>query len=195
MKKLWLVFVGLPLFAVAVERESAWVVQDRLLADLDGDSVVDTRDQCLGTAVGAIVDSVGCALPVRVGGDAVLDVLFAFDSAELMPKAMDDLSLFASALKRMEGKAIELSGHADARGDEAYNQGLSERRAQRVAEVLVAQFGVNPEQLRVVGYSEFQPRVLGQTPEAFAQNRRVEAALVDLNTFPQAQETLKTQLN
>lgn len=100
-------------------------------------------------------------------------VFFAFDSAELKDTALAELNEAANILSaRSELILIEVAGHTDSIGDEDYNQGLSERRAQSVADYLVSR-GISRNRLQVVGFGETRPKVPNTTPENRAQNRRV----------------------
>jgi outer membrane protein OmpA-like peptidoglycan-associated protein len=96
------------------------------------------------------------------------DVFFDFDSAVLKPGAYSEIDRTATVLNRYPQTTILVEGHTDSRGSEAYNQQLSERRAQAVRDALVSR-GVDPRRLRVIGYGESQP-----ISSSDAMNRRVE---------------------
>ncbi len=96
------------------------------------------------------------------------DVFFGFDSAELQPGAFTELDRVAGVLVQYPKTAIRVEGHTDASGSETYNQKLSERRAQGVANVLI-QKGVLPQRIRTFGYGESQ--LISSDP---AMNRRVK---------------------
>ena len=68
-----------------------------------------------------------------------------------------------------------VEGHTDARGTDAYNQKLSERRANAVREVLVNQYGVDASRVNAVGYGESRPVADNASDTGRAINRRVEA--------------------
>jgi outer membrane protein OmpA-like peptidoglycan-associated protein len=99
---------------------------------------------------------------------------FAFDSAELTPEAKEIVDRVAAVLKDklMRNKVIEIDGHADARGDDAYNMKLSEVRAEAVTQYLVTRHNIDPSRLKFVGKGESQPYDASH-PEA-SINRRVE---------------------
>ncbi len=103
----------------------------------------------------------------------ISDVSFAFDSAQLTSSADATLNQAASALQNQPNVPYLVAGHTDSVGDDAYNQLLSERRANSVASYLV-QSGVSASQLSVAGYGETQPMASNDTAEGRAQNRRVE---------------------
>lgn len=183
MKKwVWaLAFAPMVAVSATIDREDSWVIPDLLFLDQDGDGIADQNDACAGTAVGKIVGSDGCQLPVERVGDNQLNIAFDFDQAVVKSQYLPDLQAFADILKQNPDISVELSGHTDYLGDDDYNQRLSERRADSVAQILVGQFGVSEEQLMRVGYSESKPLVAGDTDEQRALNRRVQAQLVDYN--------------
>ena len=99
------------------------------------------------------------------------DAQFDFDSARL--KANADLPALASQLNQLEVEGVTIIGHTDSVGSEAYNQVLSEKRAQAVADYLVEK-GIPKERLTVEGKGERQPIADNATPEGRVLNRRVE---------------------
>ena len=90
------------------------------------------------------------------------------------------LDSVAIILKEYSDTTITVIGHTDSVGDEAYNQGLSEQRAQSVASYLRSQ-GVVGQRFNVMGYGEQSPIASNSTKEGRAQNRRVEITLTPLN--------------
>jgi len=105
-------------------------------------------------------------------------IQFEFDKAELRPENRELLSRVAGILLTSKGYSITIYGHTDDVGSEAYNQELSERRAQAVRDYLV-QAGIGPEIMATRGFGKSKPLVAGKTPEARAKNRRVEVEIVD----------------
>jgi len=103
------------------------------------------------------------------------DVLFAFDSAQLKPEAEASLGLVATALAKATRAKITVEGHSDTIGEEAYDQKLSEQRAEAVAKWLMARTGFGPDHIQFHGYGKTRPIVnpLGSIEEQ-ARNRRVE---------------------
>ena len=73
---------------------------------------------------------------------------------------------------------VEVAGHTDSMGSEAYNQGLSERRAQSVQDYLVSK-GVKAQRLTAKGYGESMPVASNDTDAGRAENRRVELIVLD----------------
>jgi len=104
------------------------------------------------------------------------DFLFDVDSAQLKPGSYDEISRVAQVLVQYPQTNIQIAGYTDSTGSEAYNQQLSERRAQVVKNALAGQ-GVNPARMTVIGYGESKP-VAGNDTEAGRQmNRRVEITI------------------
>jgi outer membrane protein OmpA-like peptidoglycan-associated protein len=168
--------------------------------DTDADGVLDSRDQCPGTAAGASVDALGCALDTD--RDGVLDsadlcvdtpagasvdgtgceiakpitlrgVNFHFNSDQLTRESVEILNGVATTLLSHPDLSLEVAGHTDAAGDDAFNLDLSQRRADAVRAFLVDS-GINPEYLQARGYGEQQPIADNATPAGRAVNRRVE---------------------
>lgn len=103
----------------------------------------------------------------------IQDVNFDFDKSNLKPRATDTLDHVASELRKSPELNYEVAGYTDSIGTDAYNQGLSERRAASVREYLIGR-GVASERLGMTGHSESQPIANNSTAEGRAKNRRVE---------------------
>jgi outer membrane protein OmpA-like peptidoglycan-associated protein len=100
-------------------------------------------------------------------------VNFDLDSATIRPDAQVILQAAAETLKESAGASVSVTGHTDSSGPEAYNQALSERRAQAVVDYLVS-LGVSASRLTSAGAGELQPVADNATADGRAQNRRVE---------------------
>jgi len=137
--------------------------------DSDGDGVLDCADRCPNTPRGAKVNEQGCWV--------LSDVLFAFDSAEIRPEFTSELDAVAAVLKANPGLKVEVQGHTDSVGSEAYNKKLSLRRAQAVVNYLVSK-GVDPARLKAEGYGSSMPIASNDTPEGRAKNRRVQFVVI-----------------
>jgi outer membrane protein OmpA-like peptidoglycan-associated protein len=113
---------------------------------------------------------------------AAIRVLFAFNSAELTSATTDNLSKVAEALKSGElaSYCFRIEGHADNVGSDAYNQSLSERRAESVVQYLAGRLSIEPERLLAVGYGESRPIDNNETEDGRQKNRRVQ--IVNLGT-------------
>ncbi|NOJ99271.1 OmpA family protein, partial [Corallococcus coralloides] len=106
------------------------------------------------------------------------DVLFAFNKAELSAQAAPRLDKLANFLRQFPDRKLIIEGHTDSVGGDAYNQELSERRAQAVQNALV-QRGVAPDRITARGYGKTYPVADNASPEGRAMNRRVEIVIAD----------------
>lgn len=130
-----------------------------------------SRSICVGTAADCP------APPAQSATRFDLLVNFEFNSDQLTQSAKENLDQFAKALRdpQLKGQKFEIDGHTDATGEENYNLGLSERRANAVVAYLAGQ-GVDATSLIAKGFGKAKPRVADPfSPE----NRRVETHLLD----------------
>ncbi|MGB1563890.1 MAG: OmpA family protein [Sinimarinibacterium flocculans] len=168
---------------------------DNCPLDSDGDGIPDYLDQCPNTPPGLKVlpdgcapqgdcrkprpgervDERGCALEGRF---ILRGVNFEFDSDRLTPEARLILNDVAGTLKAYPSVNVDVEGHTDWIGTEAYNLGLSERRANAVKRYLVDQ-GVPAGRMHPVGYGESQPVADNETEDGRGENRRVELKVND----------------
>lgn len=113
----------------------------------------------------------------REGNDLRLimpgDITFDTNSTEIKPQFYSVLNDVADVLEQYPATYVDVVGHADSTGDAAYNQRLSEQRAQAVAGYLIAQ-NVMRDRFYVGGMGETSPIASNDTPQGRAQNRRVE---------------------
>ncbi|AFN78876.1 outer membrane protein [Stutzerimonas stutzeri DSM 10701] len=113
--------------------------------------------------------------PVAEAVRVELDVKFDFDRAEVKSGSYDDIRNLADFMKEYGQTSTVVEGHTDSVGTDAYNQRLSERRANAVRDVLVNQHGLDSSRIEAVGYGESRPVADNATEEGRAINRRVEA--------------------
>lgn len=99
------------------------------------------------------------------------DTFFDYDSTQIKPGGYSELGRVTNVLNQYPQTMIRVEGHTDASGSDAYNQMLSERRAQAVKNALVQQ-GVDPRRIEAVGYGETQ--LISSSP---AMNRRVSIVI------------------
>ncbi|MFO1034850.1 MAG: OmpA family protein [Hyphomicrobiales bacterium] len=149
--------------------------RDRSVSDAGKDEVVVVaKDQPLPKTdrpydCTAVIDRIATVFPMRF-------IYAKVDFAERFGTSVDQ---YAALLKdpRCAKITVEVAGHADERGDDAYNMGLGERRGTKVRDMLV-QAGVDASRLTVMSYGESQPLDPASTEEAWAKNRRVEIRIV-----------------
>ena len=106
------------------------------------------------------------------------DVLFAFNKAELTLQAGPRLDKLASFLKQFPQRKLLVEGYTDGVGGDAYNNELSERRAESIRDALV-QRGVDITRIVTKGYGKAYPVGDNGNPEGRAMNRRVEVVIAD----------------
>ncbi|AMG31803.1 hypothetical protein AL542_16620 [Grimontia hollisae] len=99
--------------------------------------------------------------------------LFAFGKAELSPNASQQLGPMLKRLQNFDEATATIIGHTDSVGSEAFNQKLSEQRAQSVANYFISN-GISAERLTIIGKGETSPIASNKTKEGRAKNRRVE---------------------
>lgn len=125
------------------------------------------REQTAGSGVDVIRDGDNLLLRMPSG------ITFAYDRADVQPQFQPTLNEVASVLAQYPKTYIDVLGHTDSDGADAYNQGLSERRASAVAAYL-SSHGVQSARVATRGYGETQPIASNATEEGKALNRRVE---------------------
>jgi outer membrane protein OmpA-like peptidoglycan-associated protein len=114
-------------------------------------------------------------LEVRV--ELPADVLFDFDKADIRSDAASALAQLATLIRAYPSGSATLEGHTDSKGNDAYNQRLSERRAESVKRWLVEREGIEAGRLTPKGWGETKP-VAGNDDDAGRQkNRRVEVVI------------------
>ncbi len=105
------------------------------------------------------------------------EISFAYDSAQLTPAFHNTLDKVADILNRYPRSTIRITGHTDNRGSAAYNQRLSEQRAQAVKWYLTDR-GVDARRIITEGRGESQPRATNATEAGRQLNRRVEMLII-----------------
>jgi outer membrane protein OmpA-like peptidoglycan-associated protein len=135
----------------------------------------ELRAELQGTGVS--VTRIGDNITLNMPGN----VTFATDSSDLSPAFFDVLTSVSKILKEFDQTVVEVAGHTDNTGTDAYNQSLSERRASAVAQYLQSQ-GVISQRLITVGMGEARPVADNGTTEGRQVNRRVEITMVPLTS-------------
>lgn len=166
------------------------------LKDTDGDGLTDwdetqkyrTDPKRADTDGGGVSDG----LEVKVAGTDPLDpaddrkevkkldlrVLFALNSEAIDDSYNEEIAQVAAFMKEFAQVKTVIEGHTDSQGAEAYNQDLSQRRAQAIADALVSKHGISASRLTAKGYGESRPVASNETREGRAKNRRIHAVLV-----------------
>jgi OmpA-OmpF porin, OOP family len=152
--------------------------------DNDHDRIPDRDDRCPDQpeTYNATDDADGCpdhGVVTRIEGGilALKPINFEYDQAVIEPDSYDILDAVVAAMNGyLDIELIEVQGHTDERGDDAYNLDLSVRRAAAVVTYLVGH-GVAARRLISQGYGESQPLDKRHTPAAWTINRRVDFVL------------------
>lgn len=138
--------------------------------DADGDGVCDMNDKCPNTPKGALVDERGCWI-------AAIGTFFDFDKDTVKKQFLPGLEWAADIMKENPTMIVELAGHTDNKGTDAYNMDLGLRRAAAVKRWLV-HFGVASNRIGVKSYGERSPAASNSTDRGRAKNRRVEIHVI-----------------
>ncbi len=156
---------------------SAAVVAAAPPADSDRDGVPDSQDQCPDSEYGAKVDEVGCYIMIKEGHSIALNVNFANDSSDVTPEHYAEVAKLSTFMREYPHASVVIEGHTDDTGAADYNQGLSERRAKAVADLLISREGVDASRVSTQGYGESSPMADSSVAGYRAMNRRVVAAV------------------
>jgi outer membrane protein OmpA-like peptidoglycan-associated protein len=111
-----------------------------------------------------------------------LDIQFDYNSADISTTSMPSVKALGEALSNasLKGSTFVVAGHTDAIGGEAYNQGLSERRADTIKRYLVEKYGITGADLVTVGYGKDKPKDANAPMDPI--NRRVQVVNMDTKT-------------
>jgi len=187
--------IATTLVAASVVSSTA-VAHGDFLLDRDGNMVTDGFGECVSSYKLTHRDGVDpkhCVTPKKVAAkpkpapapkpvvreDITLGAhaLFNHDKSSLRPEGIRELDDLAAKLKSFSSiQNINVVGHTDSQGTDAYNQGLSERRAASVKAYLVQQ-GISGSVISTSGSGESSPATSNATAEGRQQNRRVEIGI------------------
>ncbi len=169
-----------------------------------GDDAVDRRQRALiGAGVGALAGGAvgnymdrqemelrqeleGTGVSVTRDGDHITlnmpgNITFATNSADLNSGFFEVLGSVTKVLKEFDQTVVEVAGHTDSRGTDAYNQALSERRAQTVTDFFTAR-NISSQRFITIGLGESMPVADNNTAAGQQLNRRVEITMVPITS-------------
>jgi outer membrane protein OmpA-like peptidoglycan-associated protein len=109
----------------------------------------------------------------REGLTSLVDVHFVLNDASIQPNLYPLLNEIVALLKANPGSSIVLEGHADATGEDEFNQLLSQKRTESLRKYLLSQ-GIDPDRVQTGSFGESRPKFLNTSPKGRALNRRVE---------------------
>lgn len=152
------------------------------IGDSDADGVADDKDKCSATPGGAKVDADGCTLKLTKKVGITLKLNFDTDKADIKPDFADEIGKVATFMRQYPGTSVVIEGHTDNTGNGDYNQKLSQRRAEAVADSLVRDHGIAGNRVKAIGFGDTRPIAGNDTSAGRAQNRRVEADIEETVT-------------
>lgn len=119
------------------------------------------------------------------GGRVRLEnVYFETNSANLLPESETTLNEVGAVLEKFVDLQVEVQGHTDTRGSNAYNMKLSQARAESVRKYLLAHFHLREANLSPKGYGEKQPETREKNDEERLRNRRVVIKALNPEVLP-----------
>jgi OOP family OmpA-OmpF porin len=176
--------IGLAMFLITacagkpLQVMEAQVEQLKNLQDYDNDGVIEAREKCADTVVGATIDNVGCGTQTTYVEPLNVDIKFANNSYSIPPSAMSEIQSIARLLEEIPELRVIIEGHASKVGAAELNQTLSVERAKSVASLLINDFNITPERISSIGYGFEKLANFADNEEAHATNRRI---LVELS--------------
>nr|WP_293632391.1 OmpA family protein [Shewanella sp. CG12_big_fil_rev_8_21_14_0_65_47_15] len=172
-------------FGTAAAPVAAAAVVAAAPVDSDNDGVYDDKDQCPATPATHKVDSTGCTIYENVKQqEDVGSIQFANDSAVVKKEYYKSIEKLANYLNKNPEFTVEIAGHASNVGKPEYNMVLSDKRADAVAQILVEKYGISQSRVTSNGYGVTKPIVAGDSKEAHAANRRIEAIVTTTTKQP-----------
>jgi outer membrane protein OmpA-like peptidoglycan-associated protein len=148
--------------------------------DSDGDSVLDKDDKCPNVV--GLVNNAGCPQPSAEIMEKLnamgAQVPFELNKAVLGAKVKGLLDAVAAIMSEYPQSKFIIEGHTDTSGPKAFNQKLSENRANSVKEYLISS-GINADRMSTIGFGEDKPTVSNDTRKGRITNRRVEFKVED----------------
>jgi OOP family OmpA-OmpF porin len=165
--------------------------------DADKDGVCDGIDKCPNTPATVRVDKTGCPIEVSVRETELLDtgliriqdINFDIGKAAIQAASFPILDDVGNILSKWPQLRIEIGGYTDNTGSEAFNQKLSEARADSVRSYLLTHFpNLQPDQLAAKGYGESNPIAPNTTALGRAKNRRVEFKVLNKEALQKIKE-------
>ena len=109
------------------------------------------------------------------------NITFATDSSDLNSAFFEVLGSVTRVLKEFDQTVVEVAGHTDSTGSDAYNQQLSERRAQTVTDYFTSR-NISAQRFITIGLGESMPVATNDTPDGRQLNRRVEITMVPITS-------------
>jgi OOP family OmpA-OmpF porin len=145
-------------------------VQKYDLSDSEADGVINARDECLDSLLGALVGNLGCGSPI-------LRVNFTNGSYAVRNDSLPEIKQLSDFMKDVPDANLTIEGHTSKQGSKVLNEKLSQNRAQSIKNVLVDTFDIKQARITAIGYGFNKLLVEGDDKESHARNRRIVAVL------------------
>jgi OOP family OmpA-OmpF porin len=147
--------------------------------DTDKDGIIDSDDTCANTPMTDAVNAKGCTLYKDEEVTVSLLVRFPNNNSAVSKQYLNDIESVVSFLNEYPNTTVVLEGHTSSVGKADYNKRLSQKRADSVAKLLIAE-GIAASRVSAIGYGEERLKNTANTEAAHAQNRRVEAKVTSV---------------
>jgi outer membrane protein OmpA-like peptidoglycan-associated protein/opacity protein-like surface antigen len=172
-----------------------------IVEDSDHDGVPDDKDLCPNTPTDVKVDKDGCPITLNERETELLDkgriternIHFVTAKWDILPESYPILDDIGSILIQWPRLQIEIGGHCDSRGSDAYNMDLSDKRANSVMTYLITKYPqLDRGHFTAKGYGERVPVATNKTVEGMAMNRRVEFKVLNEEELKRERERRST---
>jgi OOP family OmpA-OmpF porin len=152
-------------------------VQKFDLADSEADGVINARDECPDSLLGALVRNLGCGFDRIEKPIHKLRVNFTNGSYAVGNDILSEIRQLSDFMKKFPDADLTIEGHASKQGSKALNKKLSQDRAQGIKNILVNTFDIEQARITAIGYGFNKLIMEGDDEESHARNRRIVAVL------------------
>ena len=150
----------------------------RIDEDNDKDGIRDSIDECPNTPLNSIVNNRGCIQRDKNYKNIIqLNIEFKYKSFELTEISKEEVMMLADFLNSNKSYNIKVIGYTDNRGSRAYNKKLSQKRANAIKKMLIAN-NISAKRVSALGKGEENPIADNDTENGRAKNRRIEVELI-----------------
>jgi OOP family OmpA-OmpF porin len=152
-------------------------VQKFDLADSEADGVINARDECSDSLLGALVGNLGCGFDRIEKESHTLRVNFTNGSYAVGNDFLPEIKQLSDFMNDFPGANLTIEGHTSKQGAKWFNNILSQDRAQSIKNILVNTYDIKQSRITAIGYSSNNLIVEGDDEESHARNRRITAVL------------------
>jgi OOP family OmpA-OmpF porin len=170
----------------------AQVKQLKNLQDYDSDGVIEAREKCADTVLGATINNDGCGTQTTYVEPLNVDIKFANNSYNIPPSAISEIQALATFIEQRPELRVIIEGHTSKVGSAELNKTLSVERAKSVASVLVNDFNITTERISSIGYGFEKLADFADNEKAHATNRRILAEFNETVTVDDMKWTIYT---